>query len=100
MRTVRAYIENVPADYIDTGIMIASDETRLGEIDQAVAQMLLYNRAIADYPGEDFYAYIWFQDKLFVSEVWKEHAIVGLLYNETIEGLIQEIRNAHGERMH
>lgn len=93
-----AQIQNMPQGYQQSGWAVASDENYPGQIDRQVASIIVANRIIADYPGEDFYAYIWFSEQTWFAEIWKNHRIAGMEIAESIDELVFCIRKYYGIR--
>lgn len=93
-----AQINHAPINYLQTGWAIASDERRRGEINHEVARAISINPLIADYPGEDFYAYIWFINGWWFGEIWNQGKEVGLEREATIEEIISIISQKYGQQ--
>jgi len=85
-----------PPDYIFSHFVVASDEREPGVINKQIAHIVRWWNYVADYPGEDFYAWVWFEGGKFRADVFIDHQPVGIEEGETIEGLVAKIRAKHG----
>ena len=93
-----AQINHAPFAYSQTGWAIASDEKSRGNIDYEVVRAISINPLIADYPGEDFYAYIWHIDGWWIGEVWNQGEEVGVEYEATVDKIVSKIRRKYGQQ--
>ena len=95
MSAIIAQINNAPIRFKRTGWAIASDEHEAGKINRQIAAVAAVDEIVVDYPGEDFYAYIWHDGDWF-GEIWKNHMQIGLEMASTIDALISKIRGKFG----
>ena len=93
-----AQIENAPTGYIQTRWAVASDENDLGKINIGVALALAEFPLVADYPGDDFYAYIWVENGEYIGEVWNQKEKIGLDREKMLSELVQVIRQKYGRQ--
>ena len=85
-----------PADYVFSHFIFASDKHGLGIINKTVVHIVRWWNYVADYPGEDFYAWIWFQDGKFLADIHKDHQSIGIENGETAENIVIKIATRYG----
>lgn len=81
-------MENVPAGYTWTSEVVATDETGTPVIEYALAEAIKTEKVVVDYPGEDFYALIWYADSQYVADVWQNRKAQSLVKASTIDELV------------
>ena len=93
-----AQINHAPMYYLQTRWAAVSDENGAGQVNAGVVSVISIAPLIADYPGDDFYAYLWVEDGEFVGEVWVQKEFAGIEREPTIGCLVAVIREKYGSQ--